>query len=267
MDGHALTNPSAWAIQNNALISDPDYMEMTGLSPMELIYERASQYMQLKNNNQMWYSPHQPPRMDAVIYKMLSESGGLEQFSAFQEIAAQLAEDERIWLEESGAEEINSRFEQQFTNDEDAINYLQAMPARDIIDTNDILEHMELNELANRIYDYGLLPNLITEINEKLIFPHWMEYWGSQGIEQTRENVEQSYDMLMNAKTVQDNVSAISWALHTQHQTGSMLDHFEQYSGLDNEETGYLSDDLLTELSNMNTAEWDEELRALGVQV
>lgn len=82
--------------------------------------------------------------------------------------------------------------------------------------------------IANNL---GLFESLIIQIYKNLIFPHWYDYWQSQGIEKTRKNVENVYKTLQqNSNNIQEEIKKINIAFNTAHQTGNLIeDYLEQH--------------------------------------
>ena len=121
--------------------------------------------------------------------------------------------------------------------------------------------------LIDILKETGKLGIFIREFYEYIIFPIWYEHWKYQGIDETRENVQEVYNMLVRAKTPEDSHMAILRAIQTSHQTGDMIEYLEEYGG---EEDIYPDKikDLMEDLTNgsMNSI-WDKQLEEIGVVI
>ena len=128
------------------------------------------------------------------------------------------------------------------------------------MDQSDFVEYIDIDHLS-----HSLDSDDLKLIYEHYVFPHWYDEWAEQGIDATRENVENVYRKIeaIDGRNVSNDLVTINIALNTVHQTGSMLDYVEKYAGED------LSYDFLEQMSNLDAEveEWDDELRKVGVQV
>ena len=272
---HALTNPKQWAeqsLQPGSPYADwEEYYEESGSSAETRVRDIVDTYMRLKNNNRPWHSGYQQPNFDVVFSKMMRENDGYS-FESIQKLGNILLPEQREMLVEElsyeGLEDFNERFQTQFATEDEVIVFINNASAEDLgIDISDFLdnglEHWVPIAEAN-----GLLDDIVFEINHKIVFPVWYQYWSAQGIVETRANVEKVADELKSAKTIDETIAAVSLALNVAHQSGDMLDHLENYGDLEDPNEAYGIRDLLKELSEGKDVEkWNEELRAIGVQI
>jgi len=102
----------------------------------------------------------------------------------------------------------------------------------------------------------------VIDLNQYVVFPLWYDHWSGMGIDSVRDDVEQIYEMLTGASTLNDEIVAINAALNAVHVNGLMIEYLEdnvEESGLQ----GLFQE--LTEGRFIN--EWNEELHAAGVQL
>lgn len=99
---------------------------------------------------------------------------------------------------------------------------------------------------------------IIRDFYEYAVFPAWYDYWSDRGIDEIREKNEEVYNSLINLDpTDMGGASAtINIALNNVHASGSMLEYVE-------ERFDDVNKNLLDELSNADTSEWDEDLAAV----
>lgn len=191
----------------------------------------------------------------------------INKFSSLKDVANILKEDEKSRLEDdlsySGIEEFGqSERGVPFQTEIEAKNYID-----NYINNIDFLDFYieDFRSLISILENIGELQPFVREFYEFVIFPAWYNYWSYQGIDETRENVQDVYNLLVGSKTPEDNHMAILRAIQTSHQTGDMLDYLEEYGG---EEDIYPDKikDLMTELTNgsMNSI-WDKQLKEIGV--
>lgn len=99
-------------------------------------------------------------------------------------------------------------------------------------------------------------------IYKEYVYPHWYEYWMSQGIDKTREVIERNYQFLLAAdpSNVGGFISAINIGLNTMHQTGSMLDHVADHLDINEDK---LTSALSSVTKGKYEAEWKSQLDSL----
>jgi len=119
----------------------------------------------------------------------------------------------------------------------------------------------DMSGIVDMIDGHGLLKQYMKELYEYAMFPVWMDKWGQQGIADTTEQLSDIYKMMIDAKSLPDNLVAINWALHAAHQTGQMTDYISE---IDPE----IDKAFLDRMSNNpDSQKWIEELRQIGVQM
>jgi len=115
----------------------------------------------------------------------------------------------------------------------------------------------------------SFLPDYIKEdfgfvIYKDLIFPAWFEKWSAEGIEETRDRVEETNNILHNISSgsvdkIGDITVGINRALNEAHQTGEMLEYISEKHDI--------TKSALDTLSNRDTSDWNKELTDIGLKV
>jgi hypothetical protein len=135
---------------------------------------------------------------------------------------------------------------------------------------SDIVEHLavdntdQLEELFKKYLEESEIFNIYSSISTILVFPLWYAYWEEKGIDDVRENVENTYNELktLNVNNYKKTVQVINRAIQTVHMGGDMLDYSQQYIG---EEISL--EDLTGLTEGYLTKQWDDDLRNIGVKV
>jgi len=124
----------------------------------------------------------------------------------------------------------------------------------------DEVKHYIIGALENADIDNE---DFYVELYEYMVFPLWSEYWKSQGISETRDTIykiKNDLDIALKSKDLSNKFKVINIALNASHQTGSMLDYFE-------DESPEIDKKLLDDLSNMDVTKLNNELRVQGFKV
>ncbi|MFA5758897.1 MAG: hypothetical protein WC942_06035 [Clostridia bacterium] len=264
LQGHALTNADAWA---SARINRE---EVEALGVESALLNTIIEYSRYKDG-EVVYS-NRPPNYNKIFSEMIREA--LENESHFPSLTAlkntlikERQNELDISYESEGKDEFGENMiGQPFNSDEEAQQYIQ-----NEINNFDLSEYMYNYEITyenieNIFNNMGIdITKFIFELNKNLIFPLWFEYWEERGIIETRKRVENAYKMLSNASNVNSNIVAINHALNTTHQTGDMVDYFEDE---ENGISGYEIKKLLSALSsNQYLKEWNNDLRKIGLKM
>jgi len=274
LKSHALTDPDQWAKQRNKPGSPFDnwdeYYESTSEGPISRIIRVVDEYNDLTEKNSIGSAASlATPNWDRSFVQMMQENGSYH-FPSMKNITNTLIPDRQEMLiqelQSEGLEEFNRTMGTQFATEEEAEEYIYQATAEQLgIDASDLFDYYDLEGLAELADQNGLLDNLIFDINKNIVFPAWYGKWSNEGIDDTREAVEQIYQELMSAKTIDQIISAVNLALNAAHQTGDMIDYLEDYG---NVEGSYGTKQFLDNLSAGEYVEkWNEELRAIGVEI
>jgi hypothetical protein len=172
-------------------------------------------------------------------------------------------------LDEYGLEEFNKNYNTEFQNKQEATSF-----AKEQYENMEISEQYDLDDFIEIANNYGLLTSIMTEIYRNIIFPLWYQKWGAEGIDKVRENIEQIYKDLLNAKTLQQNLIAINLVVNATHMSGRMINYLEDpsYSETEiedpEEEYSKSIGQTLDEISEGNYSDnWNKQLRDVGVEI
>ena len=167
------------------------------------------------------------------------------------------------WLNEWGSEEKDNLIEQREENeeeyDEDEFDYLDDPKEVWANIVNDYGEEEAFNSIPDWTKD-----DIAIMLYENLVFPAWFKYWAAQGIEKTRDRVEETNEILhdissQSVSNIGDITVGINRALNEAHQTGEMLEYVQSYHDISKSE--------LDALSNRETDDWKGELGDMGLKV
>ncbi|MFW6008395.1 MAG: hypothetical protein ACOCP8_03925 [archaeon] len=243
---HALLEPSEWAESRVETLEMED--ETTRIdNALEELYRYTMGGVDHDNNRIRQYFLS---NMDTYV----------NQVPALKHIKGLIQEDyKENKINELDIEELKYFNEEQDTNFplnqegiDQAIEYIENMDFN--LELSDLIDGIDtLTLIAENI---GLFEELIFQIYRNLVFPAWYEYWKSMGIEETRENVENVYNMLkQDSNNIREEIKKINIALNTAHQNGNLIeDYFD----------GDIDSDFLMYLSNGSyVKEIDKELSQL----
>ena len=259
LDNHALLDPSQWATARVYEGGD-SAIDMYG---EESAFDNAiAEYSRYKLKGGV--------KQEQVFSEMINEAINMEgQFPSLQKIKEwyQLGEKERLEqdLSTEGYENFGNIYGQDFASNEQAQQYIEQMVEN--FDLGDYLFFDEgIENFINTLENVGIdIENFLIELYQNLVFPLWFNYWQDQGIEETRNLVQNAYDKLSQNGDINYNIAAINHALNTTHQTGDMIEYIGQYAP---EVDAYNIEKMLDSLSsNEFLPKWNKELRSIGVVI
>jgi hypothetical protein len=240
---HAILNPKKWA-QNRY-----NYDEFEG-DPKSVLESIKSEYIQYRFPNNF-----KATTSDSDFIEVFVENN-LEYFQTFlndikQDFLNSSIEDLEYYKGLDREEDIinqqntvNYYENLDLSNEQERLNFYRGVGS-DIISIDYIIANPDFKEMCMNFM-------------EKAIFPLWYDKWSSEGIEETRENIEETYNLLRKSKKLSfnDRIIIIHEALTTTHQTGDMTDYIGEYNeGVDNS--------FLNELSNIDQDtlnKWKQEI-------
>ena len=272
LSSHALTDPDLWATQRNkpgSRYADwSEYYMASGENAESRLISAIEEYYRLtEQEQQRQYG--QMPQWGNMFKKMMADNNGYS-LPSMHNIVNLLIPDRREMLfqdlQNEGLEEFNEMIGTQFATEQEAQTYINQTTADELgLDFSDIFEYYGFEEFAQLADENELLDNLVFDINKNIIFPLWYGKWSQEGIEDTREAVENIYQELVSAKTLNQTIPAINLTLNAAHQTGDMIDYLEDYGDV---EDSYETKQFLDNLSaGAYVEEWNDELRAIGVEI
>jgi len=163
-------------------------------------------------------------------------------------------------------EEWNERYLHIYDDDENFIPPKTVEEAGDFIDVieaevdaEEALEYMDsLDQFENFLSNND---TAYIELYREIVFPLWFAHWEPRGIVETRNNVEKVAQNLrtISKKPLEKQFMTLNIAKNLSHQTGSMMDYYE-------EKFDVSAEDLLR-LSNTDVTAWNKELKQIGVEL
>lgn len=107
--------------------------------------------------------------------------------------------------------------------------------------------------------------DLLRELYATLVFPAWFAHWKPLGIVETRGRIEEAAKTLEAIESnpqqlpVQQLFGKMNEIVNIAHQNGEMVEYLEERFNIDAT--------FLEQLSERDTADWNEELQQLGVKI
>jgi len=268
LEFHAILTPQTWA---NKRVELNEEIYGGGMGYEEtMVYKESLQsiideYMRYKKGgpNERWYNAYQSPNWESAFSTMLAEAlQNIDKFPTLQRMHNIFLQGEKEYLEnelyDMGFEEFGRNYGQEFTNEVEAENFIENYE----IDLSDLMHNYGTEEFMNMANQHINVSGFFIELYQNLVFPLWFDHWKSQGIEGTRENVEEVYKKLQTQGDINQEIVNVQLALNTTHQTGDMIEYIESDTGSSN------LADLFSDLSNGKyISEWNEQLKAIGIQI
>jgi hypothetical protein len=267
LSAHALTDPNQWAEQR----MDPygtgayDYVESIGAA--EALGGVVDEYLNYKHNKQ-YHTESIAQGFSEMLSLALQEP---EKYPSIQGLSDLYARDHEEMLNnelyDQGFETFGENYlGEAFESEEAAEAWIENQA-----ENFDLSEHMfdtGMEDFTASLEYAGIsVERFMHELDQNLVFPMWMSYWGGMGIEGTRELAQEAYEMLQNASTRQETIIAINHAIDVNHQNGAMIEHMENYSGLDDVHPGRIKEMMDSIEGGGFVPEWNEELKQIGVSI
>ena len=282
LENHALLSPKIWAEKRmNINYEDFDYSdEQTYIQ--EIFQQMAHEYVKYLNNGEL---PYNNIRLHDIVQQQMENQikNNLREYKTVENFIKKykkeiVNENISYFLQNIVYEnfaEIKNILKQNFNDEDEAVEYLESLNEQQIQELN--IENLNIDDeyIYDMFYDFQTLIQYITyydesyiellkEVYEKEVFPLWLQYWRSQGVEETREKLQNIYDRLKQTdpNDIGKLIANINIAINAAHQTGSMIDHIESYFG---------EFELSQELDNLTNGEyieqWNKELKEIGVTI
>jgi hypothetical protein len=258
LEYHALLTPRIWATKrvedNEDLIGD-----IMGYGTILVGYSQYGLY---------GGRPGAPTDEGTSLYKLLSDEilPNIKDYPTLQEYFKLYLEDIKMIrkdeLYDEGLNEFNDRYDTEFVDEEEAEEWIDNSVTFETEDISDLIFGLDLQSFIDGL-DRASIDHENAMIEMYLaVFPYWYKYWKSQGIDRTRDTLEKLYKDLQKFDRiggVSEKFILVNRAINAVHQTGSILDYYEQRYNV--------SEHDLKDLSNRDTREWDEELEEIGVDI
>lgn len=275
---HALTNRTKWAEGRIRFYNEDDTATFETPEGCKLIFERInveyidrlrqskniSHYNRVPDINLGQYIQRDYAKKNE-LYKLIGNqiqtSGELDEFvhASYDDYEYDNKDNDNILT-----------YDQYYDMKSEDNNYIEGAIDNmfDICDNNDTIELLYSN--CNETY----IKDIFVDILKKKVFPIWFSIFQPQGIVQTRKAASDIYNQLKSTKVkdIGNTISAISLALNAVHQSGRMIDHVK-YAGvsdwfdieIDGKSLSW--DKFLDYLSNIDTTDWDNELKEAGLNI
>ena len=228
---HAILSPKTWA---DSRANDVEEMEgEIGKDGFTGMISEYAQYAFYKNQ----YNPNFNP--NNFWYKMVREAQQhLDKFPSFKRLLElfllDYKENERAQANEN-LQDFSERYDKEFKDINEAELFVKSLTVDDA-DIESLIMSDDLDSFVSAAESQGLATEILSEFYEYFVFPVWFNKWSAEGIEETRENVENVYKELENIsyEDTGNMMATISNALNVSHQNGEMLDYLEQDTNEDN---------------------------------
>jgi len=262
---HALNDPEKWA-EGRLMIDGEDIFKTDNFKDIFLgAMAELSRYNNISEGDAIAKVVIKNPYLlDSYFQDYVKDMGermredlDYEGFEKFTDIYKMFIYDRGIEInnQEDAEEFIDnyfSSYDKDFFNimggEKEAISYLiEDMVQLEMFSTD--------SSFFNSIDEYYFMFAFLKDI----VFPEWYGYWKAQGIDQTRDKIEDITNQLNDIEkySLEKAFALINIAKNTSHQNGSMMEYYEERWGID-----YV---YLKNLSDMDVTEWNNELEEIGV--
>ena len=227
---HALMNPIAWATQR-AQYTEDEYNGEINVETLQGIIDEHLRY--LSNNHPVPFSAVQ---CNQEWYKWTSQiAANLDKFPSVQKAVFNndyVSDQQNYYydmLSSDGYEEFGRMVGQTFVDENAAQEYIDNLDISQLSNTLD----MDMETFCTCVNGWGQGTECVKELNAFFVFPYWLNYWKNFGMEETRNGIEEIYQMMQDAVN-QDDLgklsAAVSAGLNAYHVNGSMIDYCDDLS-------------------------------------
>lgn len=263
LKNHALLSPKTWAAGRMQSNSDPD--DIMADDPFGNMLGEYVRYME--PNFYSKYNDSTRNQKENVIFNtMINQAFNNKKFPVFNNILQEyFLPDYKMMLQDElssdGFEEFNQRYNNKFKTEEDAEQFIDNISIKDV-DLESLTYFEDIKTFGEIMERTGKSKEILQEFYQNAVFPVWFGHWKDQGIEDTREVVENIYKDLKAAKPkdLGNLIATTNAALNASHQTGEMIDYVSELTG---------ENDLYETLESLSRGdkvkEWDQELMRVGV--
>jgi hypothetical protein len=249
LGAHAITNPEEWAIARVR-----GNLE-TGMKMDEAIEIMLGEYFRYTDGNSFYFSQEAKRRMKMEstllnFLNQLSTSGD----PALNNLEEGLKQDR-----------LNDIADQMSYVEEDSEEYQWLEQQQEQVENNEYNLSDYLDGYGTEMVSTMIDEDILISMYENFVFPAWYNKWKAEGIDGTRELVEEAYERIksIGQGDFSEDLTNINIALHTSHQTGDMIEYMWEYAG-EELDKNFLDD--LSEIDERLIEEWDQQLREVGVQ-
>jgi hypothetical protein len=251
---HALLSPETWAEKR---ISDIEEYARGAFD------QAVSEYARYTGDGR---------KHETILEELVNDAvSRLSEFPSLKKLVDLLMEDEmnRRYdeLGEEGYEEFGRMVRMEFKNEEEAEEYISNLTSKDV-DLGELMVSGGHAGFFDMVEKYADARGLAKEFYKNFVFPVWFAHWKEQGIEETRNTIQNIYDRLqsVSVNNTGNAIAVINLAINASHQTGSMMDYISSNANTDL--SGGQIIELLDKLSaGTDVEEWNQELREVGVNI
>lgn len=263
LDTHAITTPNRWAEKRIEELEDiygDSYGELLGGVLSE--YGQYSGHTSRSNRSGKTAFASLMQRVEQKIYDM----------PVTEEVFTDFLQEDMVNMASADLEDVENEY-----MDIEEWNERYGLDAKDAADASMRLTDIEINLSDYPITDHYLFTSeaefrhflssigynraigMLTEMYRFIVFPLWYDYWSSQGIDGTRATVEDAYEELrkLSSLPIEKQFAVLNHAKNVEHQTGSMMEYYEERWRVD--------PDTFEELSSRSVDDWNIELKEIGV--
>jgi hypothetical protein len=251
LSGHALLTPRTWAtkrVQKWYEINGDSTESLADMIESECDMERLRKKFNISTELHRLDEPVKNGQ--APVLHKLFETIKYEFIEADMENALY---EKRQEQEEIDEEQIEAEIKQHY----------EEMPFSEYIRTwyrDDLAGFLEA---SSQMYD---IKEICIEFAQFLCFPIWYGFWKPQGIDQTRQRIENAYNMIKSVENqpIGQALATINIVINSVHQTGDMLDYIVDATQDSKGEIRHAME-LLSNTTKFE--EWDLDLQEVGLQL
>jgi len=256
---HNLNSDSAWAR------SKADYfknqIEFSGIDFEDAAINAISMYYQPSYNRHLGDKNATRQFMNKVVDEL---QGYIDESKSFK-LIVKLRKNDLLMM---NLADLNEYFNMSFNNINEAKKYVNGLGYYDLD-----IENETVLDLINTNKDVALA--FSEDVYRFLVYPHWIAKWKyhenkhNNTMVDTLRLVNGMVRKLQAASDINELMIAVTMSLNTLHQNGNLLEDHLENSTNQNIALNYDLDlEKLNELSNNDDyLKWNEDLRAIGVEV
>jgi len=271
LDSHAILTPNTWA--SKRVQGERDYQEVNGEGDSESMvnnllweYDKYVHNDRQRLNSGFGSSPDYSTHMYEILSTALNDKESYPSLIRYVENAfLPDYKNSEIDSAQYNLEDFNLSHDQEFETIEEAEAWIEDYYTVENVDLEpDVLFGGDVESFVQSLQNWGSLDGILTEFYQHLVFPSWYDHWSAQGIDETRETVEDIHTRLKAAssKDLGNLTAMISMGFNVAHQTGDMVEYLEQDVGEDGLKSTL---DAIDQGAYVEKAK--EDLKSVGVQI
>lgn len=165
-------------------------------------------------------------------------------------------------LEYEGYEEFGERWNKEFESEDEAREFIDDFEP----DPENSIVFEDWDSFENLVIGSD---RVLVELYEHLVFPLWYGKWKAEGIDTTRELVEEAYKMTqsINSMPTKKKFGVINHIINVNHQNGPMMEYYQDRFGISKNFLDLLSAEPEEGHEEYFLGDWNDELREIGVDI